>query len=267
MLTPKDIQEVEFRNSFRGYNKKEVDEFLDKITIDYQNALDEISRLTGENQTLQTEIEDQKRSENSVMNTLEQAKRLMSDISESAEKRAEIIIKNARLDAAAITRNAKDSVASYTDEAEVLKRRVTKFREKFRALLNEELLHVDQSVDDLFRDLRSGDAEPEAEAEAAPAPEVTEAPSPAEKLFAAEEPKAEPADADAAKTRIMPAIGAKTEETAPDLDKTIVMRRESSTAEAMREFRSQAEALEAKRDDILSRIDAELAKEFSSEKE
>ncbi len=28
-ITPMDIQQMEFRNAFRGYNEREVDEFLD----------------------------------------------------------------------------------------------------------------------------------------------------------------------------------------------------------------------------------------------
>ncbi|MDD5923022.1 MAG: DivIVA domain-containing protein [Eubacteriales bacterium] len=155
MITPKEIQTVRFSNSVRGYNRKDVDEFLDQLTIDYQNVLDENRNCHAEISKLRKEIEEQKRSENSVMNTLEQAKRLMNDISESAEKRAEVIIRNAHLDADGIIRSAKDSVASYTEEAEMLQRKITKFREKFRDLLNEELGRVDQSVDDLFEGLET----------------------------------------------------------------------------------------------------------------
>ena len=36
MYTPKDIFEQEFKSSMRGYDKKEVDEFLDDIIKDYE---------------------------------------------------------------------------------------------------------------------------------------------------------------------------------------------------------------------------------------
>ena len=36
MVTPLDIQNKEFKRSFRGYNAKSVDIFLDEITQDYE---------------------------------------------------------------------------------------------------------------------------------------------------------------------------------------------------------------------------------------
>lgn len=44
-LTPLDIQQIEFRRSFKGYDEREVDEFLDRLTEDFAAALDEVQRL------------------------------------------------------------------------------------------------------------------------------------------------------------------------------------------------------------------------------
>ena len=41
MITPNDIETKVFSYSVRGYNKREVDEFLDQIMIDYQALLDQ----------------------------------------------------------------------------------------------------------------------------------------------------------------------------------------------------------------------------------
>jgi DivIVA domain-containing protein len=49
-VTPADIQQKEFRESFRGYNEREVDEFLDRVT-------EEIARLHAENKRLQEQSE------------------------------------------------------------------------------------------------------------------------------------------------------------------------------------------------------------------
>ena len=153
MVTPKDIQIKQFGYSMRGYNKREVDEFLDAITIDYQNVLEEKARLEQENKDLQSRLQESQKNEHSVMNTLEQAKRLMSDISESAEKRAEVIIKNAHLDAQTITRNAKDSVATYTEQSEQMKNKLAGFRARFKQFMNDEMGRMDSTVEELFADL------------------------------------------------------------------------------------------------------------------
>jgi len=44
-LTPLDIQQIEFRRSFKGYEEREVDEFLDRLTEDFAAALDENQRM------------------------------------------------------------------------------------------------------------------------------------------------------------------------------------------------------------------------------
>ncbi len=153
MVTPKDIQTKQFGLSMRGYNKREVDEFLDAITIDFQAVLEEKSRLEQENKDLNARLEESQKNEHSVMNTLEQAKRLMSDISESAEKRAEVIIKNAHLDAQTITRNAKDSVLTYTEQSEQMKNKLAGFRARFKQFMNDEVGRMDSTVEELFADL------------------------------------------------------------------------------------------------------------------
>jgi DivIVA domain-containing protein len=46
-ITPVDIQQVEFRLAFRGYNERDVDAFLDRITEDLASYLEEIGELQG----------------------------------------------------------------------------------------------------------------------------------------------------------------------------------------------------------------------------
>jgi len=44
-LTPADVQEVEFRLAFRGYNERDVDAFLDRVTEDLAAYVEENERL------------------------------------------------------------------------------------------------------------------------------------------------------------------------------------------------------------------------------
>ena len=47
-LTPADVQRKEFRVSFRGYNERDVDEFLDQVTAELQRYEAEVMRLRSE---------------------------------------------------------------------------------------------------------------------------------------------------------------------------------------------------------------------------
>jgi DivIVA domain-containing protein len=51
VVTPADVADKQFRNSFRGYNEQEVDGFLDTVEA-------ELVRLLTENATLHTQIEE-----------------------------------------------------------------------------------------------------------------------------------------------------------------------------------------------------------------
>jgi DivIVA domain-containing protein len=46
-ITPVDIQQVEFRLAFRGYNERDVDAFLDRITEDLASYVGENGQLRG----------------------------------------------------------------------------------------------------------------------------------------------------------------------------------------------------------------------------
>ncbi|MGN0658348.1 MAG: DivIVA domain-containing protein [Emergencia sp.] len=153
MITPLEIENKEFSKSMRGYNAEEVDEFLDEIYLDLQELIAENEKLKAAVDTLNKELEQCRKSESSVLNTLESAKKLMNDISESAEKRAEIIIRNAQMDAEVIQRDARDSVSKLTEEGEKLKGKVSRFRERYRQMLEDELSQLEGSSEDLFADL------------------------------------------------------------------------------------------------------------------
>lgn len=156
MITPKEIENKVFSSAMRGYKREEVDQFLDQILMDFELLLNENAALKNNVANMQQEIAERKKSENSVMQTLEQAKSLMSDISASAEKRAEVIIRNAQSDASKIVQDAKDSVLGLRRESETLRASLQNFRERYKSMLNDELnkLDVTEGAEDLFADFQ-----------------------------------------------------------------------------------------------------------------
>ncbi len=152
MITPKEIEEKDFKRSLRGYDEDEVDEYLDLIILDLQALQDELAKVKAENEALKKENMDHKDSQVSVMHTLDQAKKLMQDISESAEKRADIIIRNAKLDAEMILKDAKDSVYKYSGEGGDLREQVTSFRERYRKMLQDELEQFESKSDSFLEE-------------------------------------------------------------------------------------------------------------------
>jgi len=153
MITPLDIQEKEFSRVVRGYKENEVDEFLDRITLDYENILNENEKLKAEIERLKADVLKYSGTESTVLETLEAAKALMGDISASAERRAEILMKNAELDAELVLREARESVERLNEENFALKTRFLRFQGKYKALLEAELERFDTLSAELFAEM------------------------------------------------------------------------------------------------------------------
>lgn len=153
MIRPIDIQEKEFTRGVRGYREEEVNEFLDEITIDLERLLDELRATKEENSRLVAELERHRGTEGTVLETLEAAKTLMADISSSAEKRADILLKNAELDAQLMTKEAKDMADRIAEESEAIKARFINFRSKYKQLLESELQRFESLSGEMFPEL------------------------------------------------------------------------------------------------------------------
>ncbi|MGZ8613013.1 MAG: DivIVA domain-containing protein [Actinomycetota bacterium] len=88
-ITPIEVQQVEFRLAFRGYNERDVDAFLDRITEDLTTYIEENERLrTGA------------------------AAPSGPDLSEDARAQADAIVAEAREEAAGIVRAAEQQAAA-----------------------------------------------------------------------------------------------------------------------------------------------------------
>lgn len=153
MITPAEIQEKDFPKGVRGYKEEEVDKFLDLITLDFEKLIKENVRLKAEIAALELEMSKNKGSESSVIETLQAAKALMNDISVSAEKRAEILLKNAEMDAELIVREAREAAVRIDAEHKSLKISYTSFRDRYQQLLETELARVESLTSGLFPEL------------------------------------------------------------------------------------------------------------------
>ena len=153
MIRPIDIQEKEFTRAVRGYKEDEVNEFLDEITIDMERLIDELRQTREENSRLVEELERYRSSQGTVLETLEAAKALMSDISVSAEKRADILLKNAELDAQMIQKEARETADKIAEESQAMKSRFIDFRTRYKRLLQSELERFESLSGEMFPEL------------------------------------------------------------------------------------------------------------------
>ena len=152
MITPKDIQSKQFARGVRGYREDEVDTFLDLMTLEFEKLYKDNKKLSEEVTFLERELEKYRTAENEISKTMQQAQELMSDISVSAEKRAEIIVSNAELEADAVMHEARERVQRLEEENKHLHDRYIEFRERYKKMLENELFRFESVQDNMFPD-------------------------------------------------------------------------------------------------------------------
>ena len=94
MLTPMDIHNHQFKKSIRGYNENEVDDFLDKIVLDFEKLLRENERLENELNLIEVEIDKYRKLEKTMNDTLLMAQRTADDVISAARKNADEMKEN-----------------------------------------------------------------------------------------------------------------------------------------------------------------------------
>jgi cell division initiation protein len=157
MIMPIDIDKKEFSRDKRGYNSREVDEFLDIIVADYEKILNDNRSMAHKIKALEKQLEEAQKDDNAMLDTLETAKKLMADISASAERRAELMMRDAELEAENMLLDAKVTVRQLSDEHVILSNKVQRLRANFKKMLEAELQSLNDDVYGLLDDLDRSD--------------------------------------------------------------------------------------------------------------
>lgn len=157
MIMPIDIDKKEFSRDKRGYNSREVDEFLDIIVADYEKILNDNRSMAHKIKALEKQLEEAQKDDNAMLDTLETAKKLMADISASAERRAELMMRDAELEAENMLLDAKVTVRQISDEHVILTNKVQRLRANFKKMLEAELQSLNDDVYGLLDDFDRSD--------------------------------------------------------------------------------------------------------------
>lgn len=91
MLTPVDIHNKEFTTSFRGFNKEDVDDFLDQVVNDYETLYRENCQLKKEIELNKKQLDQYHQLEKNLQDTLLVAQRTADEVVTTANTRGEEI--------------------------------------------------------------------------------------------------------------------------------------------------------------------------------
>jgi cell division initiation protein len=94
-VTPLDLRQQKFRTAMRGYDRAEVESFLNETADDYEQALREADRVRDELARAQVSLDEHRESERNLRNTLLTAQRLADEIKQSAESEGKRVVREA----------------------------------------------------------------------------------------------------------------------------------------------------------------------------
>lgn len=122
-LTPLMIKQQEFHKSLRGLDENEVKTFLAKVADELEELNAELEKLKSVNADLEKQIDNYRKIERNLQNTLLNAQESTTKTVESVKKQAALILKEAEL-------KAKQMIEKAREEAELIKESVAKLREE-----------------------------------------------------------------------------------------------------------------------------------------
>lgn len=144
MITPLDIQNKEFKKSFRGYKESEVDQFLDDIIEDYENLHRENIELKDKILVLSEQIKQYNNLEETLKETLIVAQGTADEVIGAARQKADLIIEDAENTSRKLIDAANDEVRTIRREYDYLIKEIFIFKTRYKSFIEAQLITLDE---------------------------------------------------------------------------------------------------------------------------
>ncbi|HEY5341961.1 MAG TPA: DivIVA domain-containing protein [Candidatus Aquilonibacter sp.] len=142
-VTPVDIQHKSFKKALQGYDRTEVDQFLDEVIETLEDDAQHRAALEAEIADLKERISHFKAIEESLQNTLILAQRTADEVKASAHKEADLIREHARLAADREVASYNDTISDVRREQQRAIEAAEKAKSELRSLLMTHLSLLD----------------------------------------------------------------------------------------------------------------------------
>src|SRR6185369_11827562 len=134
-ITPLEIRQKEFEKKMRGYDKDEVNAFLQSLSQEWERTLDETKEMRIRLDATEREVNKLREVESSLFKTLKTAEDTGANTIEQANKTAELILRENQLNADALINEAKTRAKNTIEEAEsISKQMLAEMEERLKSL-------------------------------------------------------------------------------------------------------------------------------------
>jgi cell division initiation protein len=138
-FTSDKLESILFCQSWRGYNKKQVDEVMSKIIEDYRKIDEELNDYRNRVSLLEENLEHYKTIEESMQHCLVIAHHTGEEMVSSASDKAKNIVRESELQAEKMINDAQQEINNLKYAYEEAKSKIYTFKVQTEALLNAQL--------------------------------------------------------------------------------------------------------------------------------
>jgi len=131
-----DVLNNTFTKAFRGYNRSEVDQFMQEAAETLGALSEEKKQLLEKITTLEGILAEHRNREQTLRDTLVTTQKMIEDIKATAQKEAQLILDAANAKAENMLNQAHIRLAQLHDDLSELKRQRTQFEVKLKSILD-----------------------------------------------------------------------------------------------------------------------------------
>ncbi len=134
-ITPLDIQQKRFHVGFRGYDRSEVETFLDQVRDEMEALVREVTELREFRQVYDQRVREVTEKEESVKNTMLMTQKLIEELKENAKKEAALVVKDAEVRSRQILGTAQQERVKIESMIQELQRRKHQFLQDLKKVI------------------------------------------------------------------------------------------------------------------------------------
>jgi len=134
-VTPLDIQQKRFHIVFRGFERTEVEAFLDVVREEMEGLVREVTELREFRDTYDERMRDYRDREDTLKSTMITTHKLAEDIRENARKEAQLMVKDAEIKYQQTLERAREERLRLESELIELRRQKHHFLQDMRKML------------------------------------------------------------------------------------------------------------------------------------
>jgi len=153
-ITPLEIRQKEFEKKMRGYDKDEVNAFLQTLSQEWERNLDEAKEMRIRLETTEREVNKLREVESSLFKTLKTAEDTGAHVIDQANKTAQLILRENQMNADALINEAKRRAKNTIEEAETISKQMLVEMEERLKSLGQHYKNLELHKENLLSDLK-----------------------------------------------------------------------------------------------------------------